>query len=120
MSTSKITKPTLTAAQIMADLDSLNNCDPSAAIALLNASKNLSPREIRRRSRASILPEPPKFDGLGRRIVVPALSRLNSESDAESRNQRGSGSSSLSGNKGPGLDGLEEVNLLIWYQRERS
>ena len=49
------------------------NCsqDPTTAHALLSANKTLSTRTLRRKSRASTLPSPPKFDKLGRRIVGP-------------------------------------------------
>ncbi|RDL36847.1 uncharacterized protein BP5553_06199 [Venustampulla echinocandica] len=43
--------------------------EPAAAQNLLDANKNLTPHILRRKSRASVLPEPPKFDKLGRRII---------------------------------------------------
>lgn len=43
--------------------------EPVAAQNLLNANKDLSPKTLRRKSKASLLPEPPKFDKLGRRII---------------------------------------------------
>ncbi|KAH8657610.1 hypothetical protein BGZ60DRAFT_135096 [Tricladium varicosporioides] len=56
-------------AQIIADLSTLQNVEPAAAQNLLNANKDLSPKTLRRKSKASLLPEPPKFDKLGRRII---------------------------------------------------
>ncbi|PMD52002.1 uncharacterized protein K444DRAFT_249533 [Hyaloscypha bicolor E] len=67
-------------AQIIADLQTLQNADPNAAIALLSAHKALSSTK-QGRSRTS-LPDPPRFDKLGRRIVgprsPPGLSRVDS------------------------------------------
>ncbi|KAE9381493.1 hypothetical protein N431DRAFT_425068 [Stipitochalara longipes BDJ] len=67
-------------AQIIADLQTLQNADPNAAITLLSAHKSLS-SATQRRSRPS-LPDPPRFDKLGRRIVgpksPPGLTRLDS------------------------------------------
>jgi len=56
--------------------------DPEAALALLNVNKTLSEKFLRRKSKTA-LPEPPKFDRLGRRIVAPititpSLTRANS------------------------------------------
>jgi hypothetical protein len=90
-------------AQVLADLSSLQNTvrppldrthssplpsssqpasqDAIAAQNLLNANKTLSSsRTLRRKSKEAVLPEPPKFDKFGRRILraPPALTRANS------------------------------------------
>lgn len=43
--------------------------EPSAAAKLLNANNQLSQSHLRKKSKGSILPEPPRFDKLGRRII---------------------------------------------------
>jgi len=102
-------------AQIIADLQTLQNADPNAAIALLSAHKTLS-STTRRRSRTSF-PEQPKFDKLGRRIVTtktPAgLSRLDSSGSFNGkastlRNESGKTSGNSSGVGTPDLS--EEVD----------
>jgi len=99
-------------AQIIADLQTLQNVDPNAAIALLSAHKTLS-STTRRRSRTSF-PEPPKFDKLGRRIVAPKTpAGLSMVDSSGSLNGKGStlnnGNGKTSGNSsGVGTPALSQ------------
>ncbi|PSS27741.1 hypothetical protein M430DRAFT_15002 [Amorphotheca resinae ATCC 22711] len=77
-------------AQVLADLNTLQNTDPEAAHALLLANKTLSQsRFLNRKARASIPRDPPEFDFLGRRITSPksppSFSRAASSTSVRSR-----------------------------------
>lgn len=69
--------------------------DDSAANALLSANKTLSNSgTLRRKSRQSSIPERPRFDTLGRRVVEPLQrtplgSRMNSSTSARSAGSSG-------------------------------
>ncbi|TAQ89676.1 hypothetical protein B7494_g1981 [Chlorociboria aeruginascens] len=119
MASSPPTSRSLQIAQILADLNSLQNTDPTAARNLLHANKNMSPQKLRRKSKALSLPDPPKFDRLGRRIIATARSppapELKEEDTAVSKSSgAGSGGSPAAGSApiSPAIEGAEDTHLI--------
>lgn len=92
--------------------------DPTAALNLLSANKTLTAGHVRRKSQAVILPEPPKFDNLGRRIVgAPSIS-TSTHTDAlaclSSVNGTVNGTGDISEVRAPGVEGDDEVVSLLF------
>lgn len=99
-------------AQILADLQTLQNADPTAATALLSANKSISAALIRKKSSVAIAPTPPLFGNLGRRVVPPQStdtppSLLRNESTASSGYFFGSGAESPTAGNADGSAGEE-------------
>ncbi|CAG8975487.1 hypothetical protein HYALB_00004806 [Hymenoscyphus albidus] len=76
--------------------------EPSAAANLLNANNTLTKNHLRKKSKGSILPEPPKFDKLGRRIIRGPMSGTSTPRAMPVLSRMGSGFSTYSSNAGSG------------------
>ncbi|PQE27197.1 oviduct-specific glyco protein [Rutstroemia sp. NJR-2017a WRK4] len=132
-SSDTLPQPTLQIAQVLADLNSLKQAPPAAALTLLHALNNLP--TTRHNSRPSIhTTTPPKFDRLGRRIVSdpnsanqspsarPTLSKEASTASSASNAVSEGSSDSVYGLKNVGADETDvdlvrAKELLIYYEK---
>ncbi|KAG9228863.1 hypothetical protein BJ875DRAFT_489461 [Amylocarpus encephaloides] len=115
-------------AQVLADLSTLKNTEASAASALVNANKNLSEQTLNRKSKASIIPDPPQFDKLGRRRCSTKTPMKNTtestnpftltrmESDLSSKSGRSSGAATPATTEPQDADMSRAKKLLELYQ----
>ncbi|KAM3086741.1 hypothetical protein ACMFMF_000682 [Clarireedia jacksonii] len=122
-SSDTLPQPTLQTAQVLADLNSLKQAPPAAALALLRTLPNLP--TTRHNSRPSIhMSTPPKFDRLGRRVVSkskpanhspsarPTLSKETSTASSASNAVSEGSSGSVYGLRNVGAD---EVGFVLIY-----